>query len=63
MGYRLGRWRAMKRHYEPLTRGNMRLRMDGRLLPAAAEKFEQCVRVVESWEKTYGSTSSTRRPT
>eukprot|EP00971_Amphidinium_carterae_P104108 2061798-Amphidinium_carterae.1 len=44
-------WRVMKRHYEPLTRGNMRLRMDCLLRPVAAEKLEQCVRVVETWEK------------
>eukprot|EP00971_Amphidinium_carterae_P238329 4731293-Amphidinium_carterae.1 len=44
-------WRVMKRHYEPLTRGNMRLRMDRLLRPTAAEKLEQCVRVVETWEK------------
>eukprot|EP00971_Amphidinium_carterae_P290949 5777651-Amphidinium_carterae.1 len=44
-------WRQLKRHYEPLTRGNMRLRMDRLLRPTPAERLDQCLRVIETWEK------------
>eukprot|EP00971_Amphidinium_carterae_P096222 1904070-Amphidinium_carterae.3 len=41
----------MKTHYEPLTRGNMRLRVHRLLRPSPTEKLDQCMRVVETWEK------------
>eukprot|EP00971_Amphidinium_carterae_P337071 6473720-Amphidinium_carterae.1 len=44
-------WRTLKRHYEPMTRGNMRLRMDRLLRPAPADKLENVMKVIELWEK------------
>ena len=44
-------WRLLKRHYEPLTLGNMRLRMDRLLRPKPAETLDQTISVIAAWEK------------
>eukprot|EP00971_Amphidinium_carterae_P203279 4034035-Amphidinium_carterae.1 len=44
-------WRVLKRHYEPMTLGNMRLRMDKLLRPKAPERMDQILAAIEGWEK------------